>query len=110
MPALITKGLTTGSTITIGLGPSNSGPLYIVIAEPPDGIHVKVIFSEIVVASEALNPANYTINGVPSGSLAVLSVTQETLLTYVLTTAPQNVGQEYVITAHGIHDLLGNSI
>lgn len=109
MPALITKGLTSKAIITIGLGATNNGPLYIALAASIDGIHVKVIFSEVVVQAEALNTANYLISGIPSG-LTILGITQETLLSYILTTTPQNVNQSYTVIATGIHDLAGNLI
>lgn len=86
-------------------GAVGESPLFISIVAPIDGIHVKVIFSEAVVQSEALNPVNYSIPG-----LSVQGVMYETDFTYVVTTSAQDVGVEYFLTASNIHDLNGNRI
>lgn len=101
----VTGNLTYYDQFYAFTGSAPLNPIYVVIAGPTDGTHLTVIFSEVVVAEEALNPANYSIPG-----LTVTDVRQETLLSYVLTTTPQNPGQTYMLTASNIHDLSGNLI
>jgi hypothetical protein len=83
-------------------------PPFLVVAGADDGFHVKVIFSESVVASEALNPANYTITG--GAGLTVFEVTQENSQVFELRTSLQVVGQSYTLTTNNIHDQQGNLI
>jgi hypothetical protein len=81
---------------------------FVSLAGAEDGFHVKVIFSEPVVVSEALVPGNYVITG--GGGLTVFEVTQETAQSFILRTSMQTVGQTYTVTVSNIHDLLGNLI
>lgn len=83
-------------------------PPYLVVAGAEDGYHVKVIFSEPIVTSEALVAGNYVITG--GAGLTVYEVTQETALTFVLRTSLQTIGQSYLVTVSNIHDLQGNLI
>lgn len=100
---------------------------FIALARPPDGTHVKIVFSAKPVAIEALNPANYAIgNGEPlpyelpfqlgigdggsGSSLNIRGVVQETDLTFILVTDPQDPGVDYTLTASNIHDINGNPI
>lgn len=88
----------------IGLGVNP----FVALAGAQDGYHVKVIFSEAVVESEALIPSNYVITG--GAGLSVYEVTKETDLVYRLRTSLQTVGQSYLVTVSNIHDLQGNLI
>lgn len=124
---LTTTEQTTGATYTVTIPPSianTDGVIYVGtnsfnftgVGDPPfvamaagiDGFHVKVIFSEPVVESEALVPSNYVITG--SGGLTVSDVEKETDLVYILTTSLQTVGASYTLTVSNIHDLYGNLI
>ncbi len=89
------------STNVTGVGTAPT----VTLAAAEDGLHVKVIFSEAVVESEALTAANYSIPG-----LTVSSVLKETSQVYVLTTSAQTPGASYTVTVSGIHDLQGNVI
>jgi hypothetical protein len=87
---------------------------------PIDGTHIRVIFSEAVVVSEALTTSNYVISipgrggggggGHGLSTPTVISVAQETDLTFILTTTPQDVGQTYSLTVSGIYSLNGDLI
>ncbi len=81
---------------------------YLVVAGSDDGYHVKVIFSEPVVVSEALIPSNYVITG--GAGLTVYEVTQENATIFELRTSLQQVGQSYLLTVSNVHDLQGNLI
>lgn len=83
-------------------------PPFVALAGAEDGFHVKVIFSEAVVESEALTAANYAITG--GSGLTVFEVFKETDLVYKLRTSLQSVGQSYTVTVSNIHDLQGNLI
>ena len=83
-------------------------PPYVALAGAEDGFHVKVIFSEIVVESEALVAGNYLITG--GAGLTVYDVFKETDQVYRLRTSLQVVGQTYTVTVSNIHDLIGNLI
>ena len=81
---------------------------FVVVAGADDGYHVKVIFSEPVVAAEALIAANYNITG--GAGLTVFDVAQENSQVFELRTSLQVVGQSYTVTVSNIHDLQGNLI
>lgn len=81
---------------------------YLLVAGSDDGYHVKVIFSEPVVVSEALIPGNYVITG--GAGLTVYEVTQENATIFELRTSLQVVGQSYLLTVSNVHDLQGNLI
>lgn len=81
---------------------------FVALAGAEDGYHVKVIFSEAVVESEALIPGNYVITG--GAGLSVYEVEKETDQVYKLRTSLQVVGQTYTVTVSNVHDLLGNLI
>ena len=81
---------------------------FVALAGSEDGFHVKVIFSETVVESEALIAANYVITG--GAGLSVFEVFKETDKVYRLRTSLQTVGQTYTVTVSNIHDLQGNLI
>ena len=92
----------TSAFIGVGIDP------YVVVAGAEDGFSVKVIFSEPVVAAEALIPANYVITG--GAGLTVFEVTQENAQIFELRTSLQVVGQSYLVTVSNVHDLQGNLI
>lgn len=87
---------------------ADTTPPTLLLVRTVDARIVEVVFSEDVVASEALNPANYVITG--AGGLAVNGVTQLSASIYRLSTARQTVGASYNVTASNIHDLAGNLI
>jgi len=107
MPSLIiTRGLGSDGgqfLVNRGFGGTIAGAPYIYEAVAIDGRHLRVIFSERVQTSYALNAANYTITG--ASDLIVYSVTMETESVFILTTSLQAPGQLYQVTAANILDL-----
>lgn len=83
-------------------------PPTLVYAVARDARTLDITFSEPVIASEALNKANYAITG--GAGLTVESVEQLTADSFRLKTTKQVVGQSYLVTASNIHDLNGNLI
>lgn len=83
-------------------------PPTVLLARAVDARHVDVTFSEPVVASEALIPANYAITG--GAGLTVSAVQKLTSVAFRLTTSAQVAGFSYLLTASNIHDLAGNLI
>jgi hypothetical protein len=77
----------------------------IVMSRSVDSRTIEVIFSESVVAGDALNPTNYAIPG-----LTISTVTQITPVIYRITTSRQSEGTTYTVTASNIHDVAGNNI
>jgi len=97
----------------IGVG---DNPKLLSAAIPVNSEHVRIQFSKDVIGSEGADPANYDIS---SGALSVLSVTQETGDTFLLTTSAQTAGVLYTITVYepsltppptGINDLNENTV
>jgi hypothetical protein len=83
-------------------------PPTIIAAEPLDGTHLRVIFSESVMDVDALIAANYVITG--GGGLTVSAVVKESDRFYVLTTSEQIPGQSYTITVNNIRDQKQNPV
>lgn len=77
-----------------------------ITAQSLDAYHVRVIFSEEVVAAEALVASNYTF----TGGLSSISVVKESPSVYIVTTSAQSPTSSYTVTASNIHDLAGNLI
>lgn len=90
-------------TFTPGFTGAGVAP-FLVQAASVDARTLQVVYSEPVNASDATNPANYSI--VPP--LAVTAVSRVTSLVYVLTTARQARGQVYTVTASNVRDLANN--
>jgi hypothetical protein len=78
---------------------------FVSLAASDDSLHVKVIFSEAVNATQALNISNYSIPG-----LSIFDVKKETDQVFELKTSPQTVGVVYTLTVNNINDLYGNPI
>lgn len=81
-------------------------PPYIAQASSLDAFHVRVVFSEPVIVSDALTAGNYGI--VPS--ITVYSVYQETPLNFVLVTSEQTTGTSYTVTVNNVRDLKQNPV
>jgi hypothetical protein len=75
-------------------------------AQSIDERHVRVIYSEPVITADALTATNYSI----TPPLDVVSVSQETQTTYVLTTGPQVQGTVYTINIVNVRDLSENPV
>lgn len=83
-------------------------PPFIVTVKGVDQTAIDVVFSEEVVAQEALNPENYTVIG--PGDVTVLSVQKLDELSYRLKTTRQVRLAGYAVAVENIHDLSGNAI
>jgi hypothetical protein len=75
-------------------------------AQAIDSTHVRLVFSEPVIESDALNGLNYSIDN----SLFVSSIVKETATSYILHTSAQASGVSYQITVYNVRDLAGNSV
>ena len=88
--------------------------VFVAVADPPvallaqvlDSRRVRVIFSEPVLADEATDASNYSIDP----PLTVSAVTQETTRNYVLTTSPQTPAVLYTITVVNVRDNSDNPV
>lgn len=78
---------------------------YIALAASLGGHSLKVIYSEPVVAADALDIANYSIPG-----LTVLGAAYETDSVYILTTSLQTPGTSYTVTVTNVRDLKNNPV
>jgi hypothetical protein len=78
---------------------------YIAMATPLDGHTLKVIYSEAVVSSDALDITNYSCPG-----LTISAAVYETDSVYILTTSTQDPGASYTITVTNVRDLKNNPV
>lgn len=85
---------------------NDAAPPTIQSASSVDAFTVRVIFSEDVLAEEALDASNYTF----TGGLTAVSVSQESPAVYLVVTSAQTPAMSYTVTATNIHDLAGNLI
>jgi hypothetical protein len=99
---IVTQGL--GSEVAIPAPDTN--PPYIASCQSVDARTLDVIFSEVVVESEALVISNYII----TPTLTVSAIQKLDSVSYRLTTSKQTELLPYTITAIGIHDLNGNLV
>lgn len=85
---------------------SQSEPPYMVFAVGSEGRLIRIVYSEGVVESDALNHNNYSVDN----GLEVYTIEKESSVAYLIHTSLQVPGQAYVLTASNIHDLAGNVI
>jgi hypothetical protein len=100
---------TNGTAFTGPFGQAFTGvgsPTPIAAAISIDEHTLEVIFTKAVIASDAVNPANYVL----SPTVPVLSVDILAPNTYRLHTGPQAPGTMYTLTASNIRDLAFNPI
>lgn len=93
-------GLFTIDYIGVGIAPTA------LLARSIDARLIEVTFDEPVLTSDAINAANYNI----APTLTVVNIYQVSPTIYRLVTSKQAIGQLYMVTITGIHDLDGNLI
>lgn len=105
--AVIDTGLVGNPNAFASLSFVGDGHLpSLVSATPLTPLKVRAVFSEPVVAVEALVFSNYSFdNGLLSVSVAQVSAT-----TYDVTTTEMHPATLYTLTVSGIHDLAGNPV
>lgn len=81
---------------------------YLTMVRGVDARAIDVVFSEAVLETDALNPANYVIIG--PGSVVATSVEKQTDQAYRINTTVQDKLFVYTLQASNIHDLAGNLI
>lgn len=104
--ALPPNKIKSGSVFSYIYQPEDKEPPQLLSAEPTDGTHLLLTFSEPLDRSSAEQEANYFINN----GIGILNAKLDTSLVIVrvTTTAHQN-GKTYKLTVHGIMDRSPNA-
>ncbi len=99
--ALPPNKIKSGSIFSYVYQPDDKEPPRLLSAEPTDGTHLLLTFSEPLDRSSAEQEANYFI----SNGIGILTATLDTSLVQVrLTTTAHQNGKTYKLTVHGIMD------
>lgn len=100
-------GPTTSAAATLTVVPAATPPTVLAAAKTTDPANVEVVYSVAVSAATALNPANYSLNGV--NPLSAIAGGQPNVV--ILTAAaPLDANTTYSLGIQNVQDLLANTI